>query len=102
MILFFKSVISCFKPVSISIRGNVIIAKKGQNLPDISTEKFNIEIETGLKHDITDLKKRINYGDKPNIIVIPNKNLMKKYNKLKNVSVIEIKELKAFLERYYI
>ncbi len=84
-----------------SIRGNVIIAKKGQNIPDISTEKFNIEIETGLKHDITDLKKRISSGDKSNIIVIPNKNLIKKYNKLKNVSIIEIKELKAFLEKYY-
>ena len=84
-----------------SIKGNVIIAKKGQNLPDISTEKFNIEIETGLKHDITDLKKRVGSGDKPNIIVIPNKNLIKKYNKLKNVSVIEIRELKAFLEKHY-
>ena len=84
-----------------SIKGNVIIAKKGQNLPDISTEKFNIEIETGLKHDITDLKKRISSGDKSNIIVIPNKNLIKKYDELKNVSIIEIKELKAFLEKSY-
>ena len=83
-----------------AIKRNVIIAKKGQNLPDISTDEFNIEIETGLKHDITDLKKRVNSGNKSNIIVVPNKNLIKKYHKLKNATIIEIKELDAFLGDY--
>lgn len=85
----------------LSIKGGVIIAKKGQNLPDIITDKFNIEIETGLKHDITDLNRRVTSGDKPNIIVIPDTTLIKKYNKLKDVNIVEIKELKAFLEKYY-
>ena len=84
-----------------SIKRNVIVAKKGQNLPDISTEKFNIEIETGLKHDITDLKRRVSSGNKSNIIVVPNKNLIKKYHKLKNATIIEIKELDAFLRNYH-
>ena len=84
-----------------SIKRNVIVAKKGQNLPDISTEKFNIEIETGLKHDITDLKRRVSSSNKSNIIVVPNKNLIKRYHKLKNVSVVEIKELDTFLGNYH-
>jgi len=74
-----------------------IIANQGQDLPDIVTENFNIEIETGLKHDITDLKNRIKKGNKKNIIVIPNKNLYKKYNSIKNIEIVEIKDLKKFL-----
>ena len=77
------------------------IANKGQELPDIITEKFNIEIETGLKHDLTDLKKRTSLGNKPNIIVIPNKLLFQRYNKIKNAKTIEINELKIFLEKNY-
>ena len=77
------------------------IANKGQELPDIITEKFNIEIETGLKHDLTDLKKRTSLGNKPNIIVIPNKLLFQRYNKIKNAKTVEINELKIFLEKNY-
>jgi len=74
-----------------------IIASQGQDLPDIVTDNFNIEVETGLKHDITDLKNRIKKGNKKNIIVIPNKNLYKKYNSIKNTEIVEIKDLKKFL-----
>ena len=67
-----------------------VIANKGQELPDITTPKFNIEIETGLKHDLTDLEKRTSSGSKYNIIVIPDKSLLKKYKSLKNSEVIQI------------
>ncbi len=80
----------------INIKINVI-ATQGQDLPDIVTDNFNIEVETGLKHDITDLKNRIKKGNKKNIIVIPNKNLYKKYNSIKNTKIVEIKYLKRFL-----
>ena len=78
-----------------------IIANKGQELPDITTPKFNIEIETGLKHDLTDLKKRISQGDKYNIIVVADTTLLKKYKSLQNSEVIQIKELKEFLKKNY-
>ena len=93
-----NKVIDILNELNIRIEG---IANKGQKLPDIITEKFNIEIETGLKHDLTDLKKRTNLGNKPNIIVIPNNLLFEKYNKIKNSKTIEIKELKTFLEKNY-
>lgn len=78
-----------------------MIADKGQELPDIITSYFNVEIETGLKHDITDLKKRTALGDKPNIIVIPNNKLCKRYKSVQNSSVVEIKDLKSFLLEKY-
>ena len=78
-----------------------VIANKGQELPDITTPEFNIEIETGLKHDLTDLEKRISSGNKHNIIVIPDKSLFKKYHSLKNSEIIQINELKEFLAKYY-
>ena len=78
-----------------------IIANKGQELPDITTPKFNIEIETGLKHDLTDLEKRTSSGNKHNIIVIPDKLLFKKYQSLKNSEIIQINELKEFLAKNY-
>ena len=78
-----------------------VIANKGQELPDITTPKFNIEIETGLKHDLTDIEKRTSSGSKYNIIVIPDKSLLKKYKSLKNSGVIQISELKEFLAKNY-
>ena len=78
-----------------------IIANKGQELPDIATSQFNIEIETGLKHDLTDLKKRISQGDKHNIIVVPDSTVLNKYKLLKNSEVIQINELKEFLKKNY-
>ena len=78
-----------------------IIANKGQELPDITTPQFNIEIETGLKHDLTDLKKRISQGDKYNIIVVADTTLLRKYKSLKNSEVVQIKELKEFLKKNY-
>ena len=78
-----------------------ILANKGQELPDIATPQFNIEIETGLKHDLTDLKKRLSQGDKHNIIVVPDSTVLNKYKLLKNSEVIQINELKEFLKKNY-
>ena len=78
-----------------------IIASKGLELPDIATPQFNIEIETGLKHDLNDLKKRISQGDKHNIIVVPDSTVLKKYKLLKNSEVVLINELKEFLKENY-
>ncbi len=76
-------------------------AKKGQNLPDIITDKYNIEIESGLKHDLFDLKERIKKSNKENIIIIPNKILSKKYASIKNVEIFELEDFKTFLENNY-
>jgi energy-coupling factor transporter ATP-binding protein EcfA2 len=78
------------------------VATKGNNLPDIISEKFVIEIETGLKHDTKDLEKRIENGSKPTIIVIPNSKLYKKYKKIKNAYILEISNLKDFIEKHFV
>ena len=76
----------------------VDLADKGQKLPDIITDKFNIEVETGLKHDIKDLKKRAYISSKPTIIVIPNNMLYNKYKGVKNSSIVELKNLQSFIQ----
>ena len=93
-----KKVVDILTELGIKIN---IIANKGQELPDITTPQFNIEIETGLKHDLTDLKKRISQGDKYNIIVVADTTLLRKYKSLKNSEVVQIKELKEFLKKNY-
>ena len=73
-----------------------IEAKPGEDKPDIMTEKFNIEIETGFKHDKKDLLKRINKSDKTTLIIVPNEKTKGKY---KNLNVIEIKDFENFLNK---
>ncbi len=35
------------------------LAKPGEDKPDIMTKAFDIEVETGLKHDITSFEEKI-------------------------------------------
>lgn len=49
--------------------------------PDIYTDLFDIECETGLKHHYDDLKKRILNNPKTVIVVLPNKAVLERYKK---------------------
>ena len=54
-------------------------AVSGQGAPDIETQKFNVEIETGLKTRMDDLKRRIIESSKLNVIVVPNSAVAERY-----------------------
>ena len=66
---------------------------------DIETDFFMVEIETGLKHSMEDLKDRINSTNLRVIIIVPNKELMGRYMGLgENVIVSTIDSFKVLLE----
>ena len=66
---------------------------------DIETDFFMVEIETGLKHSMEDLKDRIKSTNLRVIIIVPNKELMGRYIGLgENVVVATIDSFKVLLE----
>ena len=66
---------------------------------DIETDFFMVEIETGLKHSMEDLKDRIKSTNLRVIIIVPNKELMGRYIGLgENVIVSTIDSFKVLLE----
>ena len=66
---------------------------------DIETDFFMVEIETGLKHSMEDLKDRINSTNLRVIIVVPNEELISKYMGIgENVMVTTIDAFKLLFE----
>ena len=66
---------------------------------DIETDFFMVEIETGLKHSMEDLKDRIKSTNLRVIIIVPNNELMSRYIGLgENVIVSTIDSFKVLLE----
>ncbi|MEM0133299.1 MAG: AAA family ATPase [Nitrososphaerota archaeon] len=65
---------------------------------DIETDFFMVEIETGLKHSMEDLKARIAGTNLRVIIIVPNKELIDKYQQLgERVMVMTMDSLKEML-----
>ena len=65
---------------------------------DIETDFFMVEIETGLKHSMEDLKDRIGSTNLKVIIIVPNKELFDKYQGLGDrVLVMTIDSLREML-----
>jgi hypothetical protein len=65
---------------------------------DIETDFFMVEIETGLKHSMEDLKERIAGTNLRVIIIVPNRELIDKYQGLgERVSVMTLDSLKEML-----
>ena len=65
---------------------------------DIETDFFMVEIETGLKHSMEDLKERIAGTNLRVIIIVPNKELIDKYRGLgERVMVTTVDLMKAIL-----
>ncbi|MEM4089009.1 MAG: hypothetical protein QW528_03600, partial [Candidatus Micrarchaeaceae archaeon] len=76
-------------------------ATTGQRgVPDIETKEFAIEIETGLKHSLADLKARLARYNKRIIIVVPNSEVAERYLSLKdgNIEVATLDELAKLLK----
>jgi hypothetical protein len=71
------------------------LAKPGENKPDIMTKDFNVEIETGLKHDIRELEKRLAIIIKKTYVILPNNTEKLKYEaiiktKSNNMTILTI------------
>ena len=54
------------------------------------TKDFDIEIEMGLKHDLTKFKEKLARTKKKTYIVVPNEAEKERYEKLNNIAVITI------------
>lgn len=68
---------------------------------DIETENFDIEIETGYKKNIDDLRSRITKSGKRTVIVVPNSDVAERYLSLslKNVEVATMSGFEELLVR---
>jgi len=64
------------------------LAKQGEDKPDIMTKDFDIEIETGLKHDLKEFEKKLAAVAKKTYIVVPNEVELIRYEKVTNARVI--------------
>ena len=65
------------------------LAKPGEDKPDIMTKDFDIEIETGLKHDIRKLEEKLATATKKIRIVVPSDVERGRYQKvIKNPLII--------------
>ena len=49
------------------------------------TKDFDIEIETGLKHDIREFERKLAKATKKTYVVVPNESGEKRYQELNNV-----------------
>jgi hypothetical protein len=66
------------------------LAAQGEDKPDIITKNFDIEIETGLKHDLKELEKKLDNSPKKTYVVVPNEVEKERYGKLTNTKIITI------------
>ncbi len=79
-----------------------IAMEASASLPDIDAEGFAIEIETGLKHSIGDLKTRLIKAAKRTIILVPNDDVAMRYKGLEKpgtIDVVAIGNLDSFLDK---
>jgi hypothetical protein len=66
----------------------------GQEGADIECEYFNVEIETGLKHNSKDVFDRIKNSDKPAKIIVPNQMVKAEYKTtMPKIDVLTLREL---------
>jgi energy-coupling factor transporter ATP-binding protein EcfA2 len=80
------------------------VARTGSGAPDIETPDFYIEVETGRKHDTTDLSERIKTLSKPVVIITPNDTISRRYTKHRSdkVHVVAFENFEEFLENQLI
>lgn len=77
---------------------NYELAQQGEDKPDIITKDFDIEIETGLKHDLRELEKKITNAKKKTFVVLPNEVEIDRYKKIVNTSIIVIASIDKLWE----
>ncbi len=66
------------------------LAKQGEDKPDIMTKDFDIEIETGLKHDLRKLEHKLAKATKRTYIVVPSGDEKERYEKLSNAQIVVV------------
>lgn len=65
------------------------LAKPGEDKPDIMTKDFDVEIETGLKHDLDLLAQRLTESKKRTYVIVPNEAEQERYKKaINNTSIV--------------
>jgi AAA+ ATPase superfamily predicted ATPase len=74
------------------------LAKPGEEKADITTANFDIEIETGLKNDLTKLQKKLANVRKRTYIVVPGETDKERYKKAFNNPLIEVLRFDESLE----
>ena len=57
------------------------LAKQGEDKSDIMTRDFDIEIETGLKHDLKELEKKLSKSKKRIYVIVPSETEKYRYEK---------------------
>ncbi len=63
------------------------LAKSGEDKPDIMTKDFDIEIETGLKKDLTEFKERLTKATKKTYVVVPSETEKERYENVANTII---------------
>ena len=57
------------------------LAKPGEDKPDIMVKDFDVEIETGLKKDLTEFKERLAKATKKTYVVVPDEVEKERYSR---------------------
>ncbi len=74
------------------------LAKQGEDNPDIMTKNFDIEIETGLKHDLTEVQQKLSKATKKTYVVVPNEAEKERHKKnLHNSTIIIMENIETFV-----
>jgi hypothetical protein len=66
------------------------LAKPGEEKSDIMTKDFDIEIETGLKHDLKEFAERMSKVEKRTYVVVPNKVERERYEGVISNSLVAV------------
>lgn len=77
------------------------VSSVGEAVADVSTERFDVEIETGLKASTADLRARIGRSGRLTVIVVPNGDIAERYLRLglRNTEVATMAGFEELLKR---
>ncbi len=73
------------------------IANPGEDVPDIITDNFDIEVETGLKCDLQQVAKRMANITKTTHLIVPNELEKDRYQKIVSNPLVKISKLDEYL-----
>jgi hypothetical protein len=66
------------------------LAKPGEDAPDIVTKDFDIEIETGLKHDLAKLRQKLANTKNRTYVVVPDEVEKNRYGEVIDLAIIRL------------
>jgi len=62
------------------------------------TKDFDVEIETGLKHDITELERKLTKATKKTYVLVPNEVEKERYKKVIDNPLVDVFRFDEFLK----